>query len=207
MATLYSYALTSIADVKETLGIDVGNTTKDNLIIRKINQATDMIEKYCGGRRFSEDTYIDEEYDATNSNQLALRNYPITNIVSLSYRDSSLNENSWEIVDADRYFVDQNAGVIDLTFNARGRWNRYKVTYDAGYGTIPADLAEACVTLVAYLYENATSGTGIKKKQEGSRSIEYFDVNASSSGDNGILGQLNIDDILNTYAKYPLTEK
>lgn len=206
MAVLLDYALCSLSDVKESLGIDAGNTTQDNLIIRKINQATVMIERYCGGRRFKATTYTDEEYDATNSDQLSLKNYPVTTFTSLSYRDSSLNENSWETVDSDRYFTDTAAGVLDLTFNASGRWNRYKVTYTAGYTTIPADLQEACVILASYYVENATSGTGVKSKQEGARKIEYFDAN-SGAGSNDIFSQLNIDDILNTYCKYPISEK
>lgn len=207
MSNLLSYALCSVADVKESLGIPSSDTSQDNIIIRKINQATEMIERYCGGRRFAETTYTDEEYDATNSDQLILRNYPVTTLTSLSYRDSSLNEDAWEVVDADRYFTDITAGVLDLTFNAVGRWNRYRVTYTAGYSTIPADLAEACVILASYYVQNATSGTGIKKKKEGQREIEYFDVNSGGSGANDIFTQLNIDDILLTYAKYPITEK
>lgn len=206
MAVLLSYALASLADVKESLGIDAGNTTNDNLIIRKINQATEMIEKYCGGRRFASTVYTNEEYDATNSDQLVLKNRPVIAFTNLDSRDGTQNTSSFSTVDSEFYFVDNNSGVLDLLFNASGKWNRYRVTYTAGYTTIPADLAEACVTLASYLYENATSGTGVKKKQEGARSIEYFDP--SSGGGNGdIFEQLNIDDILKPYSNYPISEK
>lgn len=203
MTVLLDYALCSLSDLKESLGINTN--TQDNLLIRKINQATVMIERYCGGRRFKSTAYTDEEYDATNTDQLSLRQYPIIEFTSLSSRDGTTNDNSWSTVDSEHYFVDNSSGVLDLLFNASGRWNRYKVTYQAGYATIPADLQEACVTLAAYLYENSTSGSGVKKKQEGARSIEYFDTSAGSNND--IFTQLNIDDVLNTYAKYPISEK
>ena len=206
MAVLLDYALCTLADVKESLGIDAGNSSQNNLIIRKINQATEMIEKYCGGRRFASTTYTDEEYDATNSDQLVLKNRPITAFTYLDSRDGTTNVSSWSAVDSELYFRDNNAGVLDLTFNASGRWNRYRVTYTAGYATIPADLAEACVTLASYLVENATSGTGVKKKQEGARSIEYFDPSAGG-GNGDIFEQLNIDDILKPYSNYPISEK
>jgi hypothetical protein len=205
VAELLNYALTSLADVKESLGMDSGNTSNDNLIIRKINQATEMIERYCGGRRFKSTTYTDEEYDATNSDQLVLRQRPVSVLTSLSYRESSDNINSWEVINNDYYFLDSDAGVVDLTFNAVGRWNRYKATYTAGYTTIPADLAEACATLAAYMVENGSGGTGIKKKQEGSRSVEYFNLSLTQSG--SLIEQLNLDDILDTYSNYPLQEK
>lgn len=205
MATLLTYALTTVADVKETLGIDAGNTTKDNLIIRKINQATEMIERYCD-RRFAETSFSQIEYDATNSDNLILKQRPITDTVTLvlEQRDTSLNENSWTTVDSELYFVDTGAGVLDLNFNANGHWNRYRVTYSAGYTTIPADLAEACATLAAYLVENATSGTGVKSKQEGQRKIEYFDTNTQGGG--SLFSQLNIDETLNGYANFSLLD-
>lgn len=206
MAVLLSYALCTLPDVKESLGIDAGDTTNDNLIIRKINQATEMIEKYCGGRRFASTVYTDEEYDATNSDQLVLKNRPIIAFTGLDSSDGTTNTGSWSTVNSEFYFRDNTAGVLDLTFNASGKWNRYRVTYTAGYAIIPSDLAEACVTLASYLYENATSGTGVKKKQEGGRSIEYFDP-TSGGGSGDIFEQLNIDDVLKPYCNYPISEK
>lgn len=196
MATLASYSLTSLADVKESLGIDSGNTTKDNLIIRKINQATDMIEKYCGGRRFAATDYTNEEYDSPQSDVLVLRNRPINSVTSLQQRDSSLNENDWSTVETELYFTDSTGGTLDLNFTAGGHWNRYRVTYNAGYTTIPNDLAEACATLAAFLVQNGTSGTNVKSKQEGRRKIEYFD--SSGNGDS-LFKQLGIDEILDAY--------
>lgn len=197
MAVLLSYALTDLASVKELLSIDSGITTYDNLIIRKINQATEMIENYCQ-RRFAETTYTDEEYDATGVNALILKNRPITAFTNFDARNTSLNDNDWSDVDSQYYFRDDDAGVLELLFDANGRWNRYRVTYTAGYTTIPADIAEACASLAAYLTDNATSGTGVKSKQEGQRKIEYFDSNAG--GNSSLFDTLGIQGILDSYA-------
>lgn len=204
MATLLDYALCTVADVTSTPGFD--STIDNDYIIRKINQATLMIENYTG-RRFKNTTYTNEEYDATNSDQLILRQRPITDTVTLSLgqRDSSLNENDWTTVETDLQFVDTQAGVIDLGFVASGSWNRYRVTYSAGYATIPADIVEACVTLAVYLIQNPSSGTGIKSKQEGQRKVEYFETGAGSSGDS-IFSQLNLDEILDSYSNYTLLD-
>lgn len=199
-AVLYDHALCSLEDVKETLGIDAGNTQQDNLIVRKINQATDMIENYTG-RRFKLTTYTDEEYDSPGGDQLILKQRPVTALTSFGSRDSSFNDNDWDTFETDRYFLDSNAGVVDLTFNTWGRWNRFKVTYTAGYSTIPADISEAAATLAAYLVENPTSTVGIRRKKEGQREIEYFD---SSTNSNSLLEQLNLDDILDSYSNYPI---
>lgn len=208
MATLVSYALTDVASVKESLGIDAGVTTQDNLIIRKINQATEMIEGYCSlayGHHFASTTYTNEEYDGSGSNQLSLKMRPVTALTSFQRRNSSINADDWDDIESDIYFSDLNAGVIDLNFTQGTGWGGYRVTYTAGYTTIPADLAEACVMLAGYLVDNSSSGgSAVKKKQEGARAIEYFNPNEASSG--SLIGQLGLDDMLARYKNYVLLE-
>lgn len=205
MAVILDYALTTVADVKETLGIDSGDSSKNNLIIRKINQATEIIERYTG-RRFKATTYTDEEYDASGTDQLVLRQRPINSITSVSARDSATNDNDWEAIDTEFYFTDSKAGIVEGVFNYSGGWNRYKVTYNAGYTTIPSDLAEAAVALAAYLVENNVSGTAVKRKTEGQRSIEYFDQTGMNSADTSLFAQLGILGTLNSYANNPVLE-
>lgn len=201
MAVLLSYALTNLSDVKESLGIASSVTTYDNLIIRKINQATKAIENYCG-RRFAATAYTNIEYDATNTDQLILRQRPVVSFTSLDIRDSGLNYDSWETIDSELYFVDENAAVIDLMFNARGRWNRYRVSYTAGYTTIPDDLAEACASLACYYYNNADgSDVGVLKKKEGQRELQY---SSGSLNFKTITQNLGIDGIIDSYTNMPL---
>lgn len=201
MASLLSYALTTKADVKESLGIASSTTTYDNLIIRKINQATRAIEGYCG-RRFALTTYSNVEYDATNVDVLILRQRPITTFTSLEIRNSGFNISSWDAIDSDLYFVDTNAGVIELNFNASGRWNRYRVSYTAGYGTIPEDLAEACASLAAYYVNNADgSDVGVSKKKEGQREVMYSSGNLTFKS---LVQNLGVDSILDLYANNPI---
>lgn len=207
MADLLSYALTSVADVKESLGIDSGDTSKDNLIKRKINQATLYIESYCSLARdhhFKEATYTDEEYDGTDNSTIVLKMRPVSTITEFQKRNSITSDGGFENVETELYFTDLSAGVIELVTRAGSGWNRYNVTYTAGYSTIPADLAEACVTLACYYVENSASGTAVKKKQEGSRSIEYFQAN-SDSGES-LIDQLNLDDVLSRYKQYNLSD-
>lgn len=201
MASLLSYALTNLADVKESLGIASSDTSYDNLIIRNINKATRAIENYCG-RRFKETTYTGEEYAATQVDALVLRQRPVVSFTSLGIRDAGLNTNDWEDIDSELYFVDNNAGVINLMFNARGRWNRYRVTYSAGYSTIPEDLAEACASLAAYWTLNADgSDIGVARKKEGQREVQYASSNLNFKI---LLQNLGVDQIVDSYANYPI---
>lgn len=204
MASLLSYALTTLADVKESLGIASGVTSKDNLIIRKINQATRMIEAHCmlpEDHHFKQATYTNEEYDGSGSNQLVLKMRPVTSLTSFQYRSGLPNENDWNDIESELYFgSDLDAGVIGLLFTQSQHYNQYRVTYTAGYATIPEDLAEACAILAAHLVENSTSGAGVKRKQEGSREIEYFQPANTMS----LIEQLSIDDMVARYVNIPV---
>lgn len=202
MATLLAYALCDLDDVKELLGIS--GSSQDNLITRKINQATEMIENFCG-RRFKSTIYTDIEYDSTGTNQIILNQRPVTLLSSLSWRDTSLNEADWEASDTEYYFLDEASGVLDLNFTTWGNWNRFKVTYTAGYSEIPADIVEACATLAGHLVQTPISvaATGVRVQAEGGRRIEYFDTSSSGSTRN-LIQQLGIDAILEPYANMPI---
>lgn len=201
MATLLSYALTTVADVKETLGIASGDNTKNNLIIRKINLATEMIEGYCNlayNHHFAQTTYTDEEYDAPNTRELLLLASPVTTLTSLSKRDSSDNEGSWDTIETEDYFLNSAAGIIESNLLLTGHYNRFKATYTAGYSTIPADLAEAAATLAAYMVSNATTGAGVQSIREGQRQITY----AVNSQEKSLIESLGLDNVLNRYIRY-----
>lgn len=198
MTALNSWALTNEADVKESLGIT--GTSQDNLIRRKINQATDMIEAFCGknnGQHFASTTYTNEEYDGTGTNQLILRNNPVISLSNFSERNTTENDNDWTTIESRDYFVDLTAGVIDCRFGILPYWNLYKVTYVAGFATIPSDLAEACVMLSCALVESASTGASVKKKTQGPKTIEYYD---SVQGES-LITQLGIDDMLQRYVR------
>lgn len=210
MAVLLSYALTTVADVKESLGIDAGNTSKDNLIIRKINQATLAIESFCNlalDHHFKQTTYTNEEYGGTGINQLVLKMRPVTSVSSFQYRNTTSNEDSWSDTEGELFFNDLSAGVLDLNYTQTNNWASYRVTYTAGYATIPADLSEACATLAAYMVENSSSGTTVKRKREGQREVEYFQLNTGGSNNsNSLIEQLGLDDLLNRYVNYALAD-
>lgn len=204
MASLLSYALCTVADVKENLGIASSVTQYDNLIIRKINQATLAIQAYCG-RHFKATDYSDEDHFGSSTTQIVLRNRPIIGTVAFSQRHTSLNEDDFEDVDSNLFFTDANSGVLDLNFTARGSAGRYRADYRAGYETIPADLAEACASLAAYYFNNAnTANIGVSRKKEGQREIQYSTQGNAATSLDSIVGLLGIDGILNSYANYPL---
>lgn len=193
MTNLLSTALTSVTDVKELLGIT--DSSKDNLITRNINMATQMILNYCGVTSFSSTAYT-EYYDGIGGTELVLRNKPIITFTSLSYRNTWGNVSSFTDLSTDQYYIDNDAGIIQLLGRFFGSYKAWRVTYTAGYATIPSDLAEACARLAGYLTQNGVAGQNIKVRQEGQRRVEYFDSGSNKS----LIESLGLDDILEPYS-------
>lgn len=84
---VYPYALTTLARVKDRLGITINDN--DAALTRVINSATDLIERECGRTglesypndgHFTQKTYTNEVYTASGKKQvhLVLRNAPVT---------------------------------------------------------------------------------------------------------------------------------
>lgn len=87
---LYSYALTTLQNVKNRLQIN--NTDSDTVLTAYINAATDFIERECGKTglesypndgHFMQKTYTNEVYTAKGPKQqrLVLRNSPVTYLI------------------------------------------------------------------------------------------------------------------------------
>ena len=134
---------------------------------------------------------------------IILKNRPIVGTPTLSVRDTNLNEDDFDAVDANIVFTDASAGILNLDFRAVGRWSAYKVTYQAGYTTIPEDLAEACASLACFYVQNADgSDIGVAQKKEGLRELRYANGNQSF---HSIAQQLGVDGIIESYANYPIT--
>ncbi len=203
MANLADNALTNLADVKESLGIAGSDHSYDNLIIRKINQVSNQIERYCD-RKFKKAIYTDELYNGQGTTQLVLKQRPIdTNSpFTLSSRNSALNDDSFTDIQSDWYYIKSDSGVVDLLLNLWGSYGRWKVTYSAGYDTIPDDLAEAAAALAAYYTVNAEPGLiGTQLVKEGSREIRYANTTINFMT---LMQNLGVDAIINSYANSPV---
>ncbi len=169
---IYSYALASLAAVKDALGIT--SSDDDNLLTRQINAVTDYIESYCG-RRFKDTTYTDEYYDGDGETDLILKQFPITDTAEISI--TFVSDDVETAVDNDDLEFYNDEGMIYYPRWPRGRKN-IKITYSAGYATIPADLAQACIELVATIHNRRKTG-GAKSESIGDYSITYGDLEAS----------------------------
>ena len=111
--SLVAHALTSRARLKEYLGIDVGDTSKDAILDSLINRATDWFESVTG-RRYKKATY-DELYDG-GSDKLFLKNYPVRVLTSIKFRENTIAAPTYKDFNANDFVIYKEAGYIQFLF-------------------------------------------------------------------------------------------
>lgn len=184
---LKTYALTTLARYKSFAKIS--NTTYDTLLTILINSVTEIIERYCN-RRFKQTTYTNELLDSDGGEALFVKNIPVisSSTITLQERNSDENEDDWETVDAEDYYVDYDSGIIYKI--GAGNWlagrQRYRITYTAGYNfdnsstyledTVAADVELACWKLVDNVFNKRGQVSNIKSESLGDYSVTYGDV-------------------------------
>lgn len=184
---LVDYAWTTLRDVKEELKIT--GTADDEFLTDLINRVTDFIEHYCD-RRFKATTYTNEEYSGDGTIYLVPRNWPINSIAKIDKRASDLNEDDWDEIDSEYYHIVQpgREKIFKIGGFSLGT-NNYRITYNAGYTTIPHDLVTVVHDLVKKYY-NDRLGSQMRSESLGEYSYTRFEND---------LRALGIDRILDMY--------
>lgn len=179
--------LTTKSEVKAVIGID--HDDDDTLIDSLIERASKIIDTYTNRTLEAQD--IEEEFDGTGTNDYVLKQYPVNSVSKLSYRSGYIGDITWKEISSKYYTYYEHSGTLRYADKFTIRPKGYKVEYNAGYATIPADLEQACIDLVTHYYNTRTQ-KGIKSERIGDYSITYGD------GLNTI-EMLGLNTILDTY--------
>lgn len=186
---LKDYALTT--EDRTKVYLNISGDADDDLIIRLINSVTEFIERYCA-RRFQKTEYsaanYSEEYHSLGMGETSmnLKNYPVdpASEFKLEERNSNANEDDWEEVDAEKFFVDYDAGIIHAVPShafAEGI-KKYRVSYTAGYDfdneetflsdTTAGEIELAAWKLVGAVFQRRASA-GVQDESIGDYSVTY----------------------------------
>lgn len=175
--------------------------TNAAIIDRIISEVEGEVGRYCG--RFDEDDGTQtfesgtrtETYDGTGSNNIVLRNAPVSSITSVKHIDDSGNETT---LSATSYRVskngilhklsgDGNVGFYDefehmSTDGPRRRmrtgpvWCRgfrnYEVVYVAGYSSVPSDLEGVVIDICCDAYLNRRENRELGQHQAGGQTVQ-----------------------------------
>lgn len=133
-------ALCTLADVKAYLSLET--TTSDDLLNMLIENASAFIENYTN-RVFAITTY-QEMRNGTGNAKMPVEYAPIVDLVSVKVNDIDYTQYA-KNTDTLIWFI---SGGIFTT----GLMN-VELNYTAGYASIPADISQVCIDLVAYKFK------------------------------------------------------
>jgi hypothetical protein len=145
--------LTTLADVKAWLqtGQSAFPITDDALLTRLIGAASRFIESWLN-RRILQSDYM-EVRDGTGGNRLQFASFPVTAVISLTIDDVVVPP-SPSTRTAGYVFSPTQLVVRGYRFTQRPQ--NVVVVYTAGYATVPPEIAQACIELVALRYRDRT---------------------------------------------------
>ncbi len=181
-----AYAWTTAQRLADFAGLGTVTGTTQTILERVIDTGTEALERYLG-RRIQETTYTNELYDGDGTNLLFLKQYPVnsTSSFSIQVRTSGVNEDSWDTVNSELYYVHYKEGYVEssrgLIFLSQPR--KYRVTYTAGYDfdnsstflsdTEAGDLEFVIWKIGTTLYNNRKGEIGVKSESISDYRIEY----------------------------------
>ena len=167
--SLNTEALTSLDNVKAFVSITGSTTADDDLLEDLINRLTKVFENYCGVTHFKATDYV-EYIDGVGGSIMFLKNIPIISVTEIVYDPDWVWTSSEDIVDSDDYRINQDGLYVVNKSYWDGGLQSYKVTYNAGYATIPDDLEQSCIEEVWRKYKRRKElDVQIKTLEDGSQ--------------------------------------
>jgi len=155
--TLNANAMTTLAFAKTFLKIPSAETSMDTLVEFWINAASEYLESECD-RKFAAQSFV-EYISGNKSNFILTAEWPINSVTEIKVDSSGAFTDPNTIWDSSEYGIGEELQVIV----ARQRmfptgYRNIKLTYNAGYSTIPIDLTDACLWLVQWYRMMRDSG-------------------------------------------------
>jgi hypothetical protein len=170
--------LTTLADVKAWLqtGHNAFPVTDDGLLTRLITAASQYIQSWLS-RPIALADYT-EVRDGTGGESLQFACFPVVEVRSLTIGGQAIPRAA-STQAAGYVFSPTQLFVRGCKFN-RGLQN-VAVFYTAGYPSIPPDIAQACIELVALRYRERTRIGEVSKSLGGAETVTYVQKDLSDA--------------------------
>jgi hypothetical protein len=164
----WTYALVSVAELKDVLSIGSDNTGQDAVLEAVAQRASEAVESYCQRQFVVRSAYTEFHSLDANTPALFLRQYPIATITSV--KEGAWVAGTWTAA------LTLTAGTDYLAASASGRLQRLsggglscwqsglesvQVVYTAGYANtaaVPGALKEVALGLAARKYSQIRRG-------------------------------------------------
>lgn len=191
-------ALLTVSEFKTFAGIT--DDSEDDVLQIYVDAADKFIKTYCNCD-FETTVYTNQLLDGPGTPCLVLDDTPIQSIEEILEYDEVVS--SVDDLDDDGYYIKENRpyGVYHTLCWSSGR-DTIKISYTAGYETIPSDLKLAAYLVTSY-FRNMATKQGIRGESLGSYSYS-LSSDIMSMGGKLIIPDVTITNILNRYKKIPV---
>ena len=150
--------LVSLSDMKTYLGIS--GTTYDAFLTEQLTLVSSTVENYCG-RIFTQGNYVqtfyEDDYCDEKVEELFLYHFPLITLTSvIQYQDATVLE---DVTTTTR--PHKPTAQVKNPSGLFGCGNIFKVTYTAGYATIPVEIQAAVKEIVQGRYNKKVAGVDL----------------------------------------------
>ena len=167
--------LVTVAEYKAYAGIS--STNQDTTIAVLISKVSHLVKNIC--RRTFVDYIDDFKVDTSRGpvdNRILLSETPILSVASVQY-SGDYGKTYIDLVEYTDYVVDIEKDAIEIIaseYMGINKVNAFRITYNAGYETIPEDLKLAVFDLVGYYIRNDSAIHSHKAIGSNTVQIEYI---------------------------------
>jgi hypothetical protein len=151
-----------------------------------ISAASGLICRYTGRSTFGPTAYTDT-YDGAGKNWMLLRQWPVLSVTTICLTERGVSTTLSESTAFQLEAPIPAGGAQRLTlvsphlYFPRGRGN-VQIIYQAGYATVPPDVAQACIEAVgeAYQRRNRIGQTSVSSQGQTTVAFSQADLNAAA---------------------------
>lgn len=141
--------LTTLAKVRAHLGMDATFVTDDTLIGTLITAASAWLKKQLGDRDICSATYT-EDFSGDGGTMIMPAQYPVTAVSALTIDGEAIAARlTW---DGDGYVIVGGISIQLVGYTTSFGISNITLAYTAGYTTVPTDIDQAVIDLVAWRY-------------------------------------------------------
>jgi len=171
--------LITIDRARENPTLSDTGAISDEVLSSMIESASSLIESFCQ-KKFVSDSYT-ETLSGDGDYSLFLSHTPITNLTSITQRDSTGTEYEYS---EDDLIIDPETGEVRVDYESQldsdpSVWLRgfrnVEAVYEAGYSAVPEVVQEAVAQLTASIWASSSTDQMVKSEELGDWSATYKD--------------------------------
>lgn len=146
-----TYSLVSLSEVKNFIGMEKSDSLTDDLLEDLINRISVLFESYMNRNVLSRE--YTEDHDGKGAMVLFPKQSPITTVSGI-WDDYDWEYTDDDLIDADNYkIIDENC-IVFKNVALNNYTANIRITYTAGFTTVPDDLKQATISEVTRMYKN-----------------------------------------------------